>query len=62
MVAGSILGRKKTKKIRNKRKEEEEEKRKGTGPASCSGQTRTGSEQNCATRGRCFPTSVLFYA
>ena len=44
-----------------KKEEEEEEKRKGTEPALCSGQTRTGSEQNCTTRGRCLPTSVLFY-
>ena len=55
---------KKERKERKERKkdEEEEKKRKGTRPASCSGRTRTGSEWNCTTRGRCLSTSVLFYA
>ena len=47
-------GRKKGKERRKKRK------RKETEPGSCSG--RTGSEWNCVTRGRCLPTSILFYA
>ena len=54
--------RKERKKEKEKKEEEEEEKRKGTGPVLCRGQTWTGSEQNCATRGRCLPTLVLFYA
>ena len=45
-----------------KKEEEEEEKRKGTGPTLYSGRTRTGSERNCARRGSCHPTSILFYA
>ena len=49
-------------KKKEKKEEEEEEKRKETKPASCSGRTRTGSERNYATKGRCLPTSVLFYA
>ena len=49
-------------KKKEKKEEEEEEKSKETKPTSCSGRTRTGSEQNCATRGMCLPTSVLFYA
>ena len=53
---------KERKKEKEKKEEEEEEKRKGTRPASCSGRTRTGSERNCTMRGRCLPTSILFYA
>ena len=49
-------------KKKEKKEEEEEEKRKETEPASCNGKTQTGSEWNCAMRGRCLPTSVLFYA
>ena len=48
-------------KKKENREEEEEKKRKKIEPASCSGQTQTGSERNCATRGRCLSTSVLFY-
>ena len=45
-----------------KKEREEKEKKKGTGPESCSGLTRTDLEWNYATRGRCLPTSVLFYS
>ena len=63
---GKIERKERKEERKGKKKEnkevEEEEKRKETKPASCSGWTWTGSEQNCAMRGRCLPTSVLFYA
>ena len=61
---GQFVGGRKEKKGKKKGKQERKEKnkRKGTGPASWSGQTQTGSERNCATRFRCLPSSILFYA
>ena len=60
-TGNQFVGGRKEKRER-KKDEEEENKRKGTRPASCSGRTRTGSEWNCTTRGRCLSTSILFYA
>ena len=49
-------------KKKEKKEEEKEEKRKETELVLCNGWTRTSSKQNCATRGRCLPTSVLLYS
>ena len=63
--------RKEREKIKERRKERKEERKErgrrireeeGSELASYSGQTQKGLERNCAMRGRCLPTLVLFYA